>query len=340
MINLVRPGSEIVLMETLKHEYLLKQLEQNFEIVKHGDSKVLTLSETCTTADETMVQVFLTKKLKETATFDDAYYTIILKEELQNILTFVINELQCGIVNKVRVAPDMIMMKVIGDSEKMMNLVQSDLKGEFGNFQDHLNNYNRGAVICFTESSLHHPVGFGSILEKGIYCDNKYRYVINFLRSQHLKYVNAGMVDDQWTEFKIKIYDAYGNYDLHYKKLKYILERLDCGFILDEAWGTDAATIFWSVGVYVVRFFTYKTAKELKAILFGLEYMEDGTRLVDYDLFKSRKKIHWDVLMQKEYPKKVLLQTKMRKDLLEMLSPEEIEQLNAMEEHILASTKK
>ena len=116
------------------------------------------------------------------------------------------------------------------------------------------------------------------------------------------------------------------------------MEKLELGIILGETWGTDAA-IFFSVGVYKVRFFTFLTPLRIKQVLLGLEYLDDGTRLVDYDIYNKKKKIHWGDVKPEQMTSspKVEISNFYRDGILSKLSDSEKETLYEMEKEILNS---
>jgi hypothetical protein len=92
------------------------------------------------------------------------------------------------------------------------------------------------------------------------------------------------------------------------------------GLILGETWGKDTASMYQSVGIYRVRLFTFLDPIEFKKILTGLEYMEDGKRIVDMDLYTQKKKIHWFDLRTPGIKDKNQLGIKYHKELFEKLS--------------------
>jgi hypothetical protein len=110
-----------------------------------------------------------------------------------------------------------------------------------------------------------------------------------------------------------------------------VLNELDCGLILGESWGRDAALAFHSVGVYQIRLFTYLEPLEIKRITLGLEYDNDGNRIVDYDLFKKRKKLSWSQVRSKEYKKRDDLGFYYRKELVKELTEDTKFELMALE---------
>ncbi len=91
----------------------------------------------------------------------------------------------------------------------------------------------------------------------------------------------------------------------------------------------------FSVLAYQIKLFTFYKPEEIKRILIGLEFDEEGKRLVDFDLYYRNKKISWvDIDRKKARKDKIEEAVKYRKALLEQLSKEEEKELKAMEDKI------
>jgi len=119
--------------------------------------------------------------------------------------------------------------------------------------------------------------------------------------------------------------------------MRYIFEKLKMGMILGETWGTDIASVFQTVGIYKVRFFTFKEPLEIKKILVGLEYLEDGERICDYDLYWKRKKYHWDQVRTETVKGKRELGVYYRDCIMSQLNHGEKIKMAAMEKEIRAT---
>ena len=51
-------------------------------------------------------------------------------------------------------------------------------------------------------------------------------------RIHALEYLNLALGNKDWYELNIKIYDSYQNFDLHYKRLLYIVEHFHTSRLL------------------------------------------------------------------------------------------------------------
>ncbi|MHB1393885.1 MAG: hypothetical protein ACYCYE_12590 [Clostridia bacterium] len=68
-----------------------------------------------------------------------------------------------------------------------------------------------------------------------------------------------------------------------------------------------------------------------------MELLDDGTRIVDYDLYYNRKKINWSDAADEGIRLRHLIGIKYRGEILSKLSDKEITELNEMEDRILAT---
>jgi len=342
MLKLVRSGYKTLVLEVTNAKDSINFLKNNTEVISVADPSPKSstdFNQYVESATDSHVVVYLTENMKSTLSFDEVEALIIIEGEMFDILMKIINLDSGNIVKTTRVGPGIVIMKLIGDEEKVIDMVQNDFDAKAATLLSQLNEKSSGTVILFTKGDITKPVSCELIHPTSLHTEHDFRHVMQSMRLQNLKYLNAGLHNEDWYELKIKIYDAYGRFELHYKRLVYILEKLDLGLILGESWGTDAATIFLSVGIYKVRFFTFYNPIHIKKILLGLEFLDDETRIVDYDLYLKRRKIHWDALRDKEHKTRESLSRMFRQEILSHLTDEEIDELHIMEKNILASRK-
>jgi hypothetical protein len=256
-------------------------------------------------ADEGMTIFFI----KENSIPPERYYIALSAYTAERALLMLINE-KIDFIENLTPGPRIIMMRVYGDIEKVIQRVQLDFPGQIVDPENSLVVDRYGTMILFTPSSLSSPICFDEVYSKALFSGQNYHQVLHDLRIYNLKYLNAGIGNADWHELKIKIYDLYG---------------------------TDAATMFQAVGVYKIRFFTIHEPEYIKRIMIGLEYLEDGTRVVDYDLFYKRRKIYWGDLTGRSERNKETLGLQYRHDILARLTQEDLNTLLAMEEEIRAT---
>lgn len=341
MLNLVRSGPRQLIIECSDIQNTFNKLNSDFKITSFinntSDEYKDEFHELTKIAQEKKVIIHLVTELKALMSINDFKTTILTDHEIDDILINILNNFDLYGVIKTRLTPKLIVMKSIGDFERFFSSVKEDINGVEDSTYNMFDNHSTGTFIAFSNTSINYPVSFSDLNNKILYTEDDYTDVIKILRTRNLKYLNAGVNNQDWYELKIKIYDSYGHFDLHYKRLMYVLDKLDYGLVLGESWGTDAALVFLSVGIYKVRLFTFLDPLEIKKLLVALEFLEDGTRVVDYDLYLKRKKIHWDDLRTKKLSSRSSINSHYHKEIFATLSEEEKAELKIMEEDIRLS---
>lgn len=252
-------------------------------------------------AKESMTIVHLAKQMKPLLSFENQDYTdvFVVDSEAEALLIEIINAHDTYGINRVRMAPKQIVMKIIGNPALYFEAVKEDVHAEAVHLSELYEKVSTGAIILLTEESLTKNLRLDEFMSEALVCDESYAEVKRHLTTNQMKYANAALQNRDWFEMKIKIYDSYGNFKTFHDRLMAVIDDLDLGFVFGESWGTDAALAFLSVGVYTVRLISFLPPKEIKAILLGLEYDAEGHRLVDYDLYHKRFKISWSDIRQK-----------------------------------------
>lgn len=113
------------------------------------------------------------------------------------------------------------------------------------------------------------------------------------LRSEAILYITENLEDHSWRELRISIFDSTDNHLLNYERLLCAVRDLETGMILAEQWTHDNAFTLMAVPTFEIRLFTFEPIRDIKRLLIGLEYDDDGRRLVDFDLFAQNRKIPW-----------------------------------------------
>lgn len=332
MFSLVRNGPKMLLLESTD----IKQF-RNYITEKYGDVEANAVDSAFEMANEDHTILILVEEMNDIATVKDIVATFIIAEESDVILCKLINDKETNYLEKIRSAPRIIMVRAMGDMEKVIQEIQKDHGGSFGTFMDLWNSGNeKGTLIAITDKPLHRNMHINDLYEKCLYSEKRSIPLFKSLRLQALKYLNKGLGNKDWYEIEIRIYDRYSAYDLHYERLANILDYMDLGIILGESWTKDYPRFMMAVGVYRLRFFTFLDPKYIKKILVGLEHLDDGTRIVDYDVYFQRKKMDWtDALMEGDPRTRHLLGLKYRKEIYDRLSLQEADKIRRQEEEIL-----
>ncbi len=334
MLSLVRGGPKILLFESSSteelREYFIQQRNASTDYYEDVFEK----------AGEEHTIIFLIDKITEVVDlykYDDA---ILIEEEPDVILCNLLNDGKAGLVRRSRIATRIIILRAMGDMEKVIDVIKSEYDCVVGDFNEILSSYNEtGTVVAITEKPLHRNISFKrDVYRKALFVREKYTPLKRDLRSRALKYLNSGLGNRDWYEMEIRIFDRYSEYKLHYERLINIVEWLELGIVLGESWGKDYPRPMMSVEIYRVRFFSYYDPIYIKKILLGLELLDDGTRIVDYDLYFNRKKLNWSDAAEDEGIKvRHLLGVKYRGEILSRLNEQEVAELHEMEDKILAT---
>lgn len=332
MFSLIRGGPKILIFESNSIEALSNYL------VQETKATVYNIVDVFEKAGEDHTIIFITKKITDVVDFREVDNAFLIAEEPDVILCNFLNDKMGHLISRSRIATRIILLRVVGDIEKVIKKIGEDYKCVEGDLMQVLNSYNeKGTIVALTEKPIHRIVSGKDMYTKALFIEERYRPLMSSLRSRALKYLNSGLGNKDWYELEIRIYDKYGEFDLHYTRLLNILESLEIGIILGASWGKDYPRPMLAIEIYRVRFFTYYDPVFIKRILLGLEFLDDGTRIVDYDLFYKRKKIYWPEAVEKDIKERNLIAAKYRKEILSKLSEKEIEELREMEEKILAT---
>lgn len=333
MLSLVRGGPKVLLFQSGN----IQELRNYFIQVK--GACVYSFNDAFEKAGEDHTIMFIMDKITDVVELNKASDAIVLAEEPDVILCNLLNDKVGHLVDKSRIAMRLIILRAMGDMERVIEEISKDYKCIEGDIIDIINSYNeKGTAVAITDKPIHRTISFKSdAYKKALFVEERYRPLMRGLRSNALKYLNSGLGNKDWYDLEIRIYDKYGAYKLHYERLLSIIEWLEFGIILGESWGKDYPKAMMSVEIYRVRLFSYYEPKYIKKILLGLEFLDDGTRIVDYDLYFNRKKLNWFEAADKNVKLRHLMGIKSRKEILSKLSEKEVAKLHEMEDKILAT---
>ncbi|MFZ5351618.1 MAG: hypothetical protein ACOZCL_02710 [Bacillota bacterium] len=331
MFSLIRSGPKALLIESNNTDSLKKYLTLQLGAAEYDYSTAFEK------AGEAFTILFLTKHITDTVSEKDIIDTLIIEQEPDVFLCQLINDGQTALLTKLRTAPRIIIVRSMGDLESVVQEIKADHGGSTGSLMEILNSRNeKGTLVAVTDKPLHRSFRIGELYEKCLYIDERFYPLFKSLRLHALKYLNRGIGNKDWYELEIRIYDRYSAYKLHYERLSNLFDFLELGIILGESWTKDYPRLMMSVGVYRLRFFTLHDPKYLKKILLGLEYLEDNTRIVDFDLYYQRKKMDWTDAIQPGDPRvRHELGLKYRKEIFSRLTEHEAEKIMLLEEAVL-----
>lgn len=333
MFSLVRGGPKMLIFESSR----IKELKDYF--VQEKSALIYDFDCAFEKAGEDDTIIFITDKISEVVDTRAINEVIILAEEPDVILCNLLNDKVSNLVSRSRIATRLIILRAMGDMERVIKEISADYKCIEGNLFEIFSSYDeKGTAVAITDKPIHRTISLkNDVYKKALFVEERYRPLMRGLRSHALKYLNSGLGNKDWYELEIRIFDRYSEYKLHYERLFNIMDWLELGIILGESWGKDYPRPMMSVEVYRVRFFTYYDPLYIKKILLGLELLDDNTRIVDYDLYFNRKKLNWSDAADEGIKLRHLIGIKYRGEILSKLSEKEIAELHKLEDKILAT---
>src|SRR6056297_484866 len=314
MISLVRQGCQSMLIETDNPDCFEKEVLSSFDY-DNSDFKTAF-----GTSDETRIIVMLTRHIKTSNSLNDIDRIYSVGIDAASFLCFLLNFDNEGVFRSVRLSPKVILLRLMCDVDRAIDRIESHFGAVRGSFEKLLDEKGVGTLIAFTEKSLQKSISIPDIHTVSLFTESSSPSILGHLAIHSLEYLNLCLHTRDWNELNIKIYDSYGNFEVHYKRLLFIVEALETGLILGESWGRDTASVFQSVGIYRVRLFTFLPPIEIKKMLVGLEYLENGKRIVDMDLYAQKNKIRWNELRTPETKDKTELGKMYHRMLLDRLT--------------------
>lgn len=335
-MSFVRSGPRILIVEA-KDEHLFRSfLKTQFEQVEIND-RVKTFEDIISVMNHHQTLIFIAENGKENVTRFDVEHCVIINDSAQSFLMKSLNQCNANNIAFVRRAPRIIVMKVIGNVENTINEITEDFRASVESTRTIINAHSEGTVILFTKGNINKKLEFADFYHKSVYTTEHFSETINILDHHALKYINRNTENKDWYNLTINIKDKYEDYKTHYDRMIYALDCLGAGMVLKEGWSEDSGRFFSSTGGYKVTLYTYMEPKEIKKVLFALEYMENGERIVDFDLYYKKKKIHWDEIKIKGISSKEKLSDYYRQELYKNLEEEDIRFISGLEDYIFAT---
>ena len=336
MVELLRTGPGILLIDSQEED----RLRAYFNV--DSAQGLLSLMDAFSFATEGETIVLLASSDEKVLKGSDEKNALVLSDEPTVILAGLINSGLACAITKTKIVSRTIIMRAMGDMEKVFDELQDNYQGIEGSLMEFINsNLEQGVIIALTDKSLNRQVTLGDIyMEKCLLVNENYFTLYKELRSNALKYLNSGLKNKIWYEMDIRIYDMYGAFQLHFDRLMNVLTELEMGIVLGSTWTKDYPKMLLAVDVYSVRFFTFYEPKYIKKILLGMEYVDDGTRIVDYDLYMGRKKISWRDLTKDKKMTRDELGLHFRKETMSNLTHQEVKKIYEMEEKVMESRNK
>lgn len=331
MVSLVRSGPRSLLISTSRNEEITNYFTKELGAIIVEMKTIMKESE----ENHTIVYI-VEYENQERTKYKRTQAFVVYEDPI--VLISKMHKLICNnVIETLRSGPMFLIMRSTGDLNSVVNKVNEDFGGKVGSFEEcSKNGFQNRTIISVTDKPLYKSMTSDDLHPKHIMLEEDYFKIKQGLRRHSKKYLNLGVGSKSWSDLEIRIYDSFGAYELHYKRLLSVLDSLQIGFVTGESWSKDQPRALLFIDVYSIRFLSFHSPEEIKKILFGLEYLEDGRRIVDYDLFQKNEKIQWSALYKGEKNVvKIDKAIEARKELYSRLSDSSKAELREYENEIL-----
>lgn len=255
----------------------------------------------------------------------------------ETILVDLINQGLIGQVTSARLAPGIILMRIVG----RVGRVLAKLSEEYGGKRIQPNflleaTETPHTALFFTSKSLNRSVMREELFPVGLLIPGDLSTHLPHIREKSIDLLNLALEGKKWTEAEIRIYDAAGKFALHYRRFILAVRALELGVIIQESWGKDYPMAMLSVPVYKIRLVTPFSLTEIKKVAIALEFSRKGPRLADMDVMEGKEKMHWGSFLKSEGLKERYdIIGKFQKELYRRLGPKDTADLEALEREAL-----
>ncbi len=227
---------------------------------------------------------------------DDLEEVFVVREDIAAFLVDFFTRSDESLISSCRpsLGPTIVLMRSTGSRQDMLSRLEARYRAQRTDIGSAIEEGGRGhTLLALTEAPLNRNLSEDDIAHTVLLIDEPGHRVLESLRSEALVYITENLDTHEWYELRINIYDSAERYDLHYRRLLAALSGLELGLILGERWTEDHALALMSVLAFQVRMFTLEAPSAIKRVLVGLEYDEEGNRLVDMDLYYRNRKVPW-----------------------------------------------
>ncbi|SDY79693.1 hypothetical protein [Tindallia californiensis] len=287
MISL-RKGPKILFFRTENPDIMTK------ELVDREIATMVSLQEGIKDSDEKSSLLFVTDLNSVNTKVEDAKHTLLSPYNGSKVLAEVINLKMSKQLEKVEMGTRSLVMRIPGNAEKIIEAIKDDFGGKHVTWREGVEiGRENQSLVWLTNKPLMTRLTEEDLLGDHLLINKSTDQLFEEMGRKVLRYISHSMETQNWYEYRINIYDSYGDYDKHYKRLMHVITSLEMGYILGENWTKDHALALLSVVAYQIRLFSFMPPPEMKAVLMGLEYDETGKRLVDLDLYHRNTKVGW-----------------------------------------------
>ena len=232
---------------------------------------------------------------------NDLYSVVLVNEDIASFLVDLFSGDRIGAGESAEhpaivptLGPTILLMRYTGSCETILARLEQRFGATRGDFDYGIEHGGRDdTLLALTELPLNERLSESDLAPALLLVRKSGARVFETLRREALVYITENLNTHEWYELRVNIFDSSERYDLHYRRLLTVLSGLELGMVLGERWTEDNALTLMSVIAFQVRLFTLSEPAFVKEMLVGLEYDDDGNRLVDMDLYYRNRKVTW-----------------------------------------------
>lgn len=330
MISIVRSGPRVVVAEPPEGAFANWLLARGFETPRFEDA--------FDASDEGSVIFAMVERVGSSITLADIRRIIVIRRQIEEILLEALVDKVPG-MGALRLSPRLLVIRGIGDLGAVVGRIEEELGAFPGSFANLLDTESKGCIISVTAKPLSKRVDLADLYPVSLHTPREYREIRGELRRNALRWLNAGSGDRDWADLEVKVYDRYGEYRLQLERIVLVVNALELGLILGESWSTDSPRFMMRIDVYRLRIMSFLAPERVKGIMLGLEYLDDGLRVGDYDLFRHERKVHWSDAEVEGLKDREGLGLHYRREILGLLTPEVRGELFELEKKLRESRR-
>lgn len=266
---------------------------------------------------------------------NDADYIVVVPFGSSVVLAKLINLQVAHLLKQAELGAGLLIQRLPFRSNNVIEMIKKDYHAHPLGLIEAINTgQSNDTIVVFTDAPLQKNVQLDKVIEPCLLIHQPIPQMYKELRREAVRYFTQGLDKSEWYEVRINIYDAADRYDIHARRVELVLEDLEAGLILGETWTKDHALALFSVVAYQIRLFTMIDPLELKTLLIGLEYDENGSRFVDIDVYYRSSKIEWATIAKRLPFGRRKTGSHYRRELYSCLSPKTKEKILALEKSL------
>ena len=192
MVSLVRNGSRSIYITTKNIDALTSFLEDNLN-AKRMDIQLIQ-----DRSKEYQTLIFISDLL-----LNGKVTSLLLPSEPVNVLSAIISHGKSHIIETIRPGANLVIMRATGNLDRVIKAIQEDIGGELISFSKGIHNDNSDyTIIGLTEKPLSKGILASDFNKDFLIVKGVYGKIKSDLRMQALRYLNLGLGNKDWNEWK------------------------------------------------------------------------------------------------------------------------------------------